>query len=106
MKLYLREELVKSDTPAPSKAGEQRGGSYVARAQIGAEADGSPKYRYFKTQEEYDEYLGHKKSAGKKLEEKVDKEHKESTEKQRHPNLLSPKDAEKTEKSIRLYVRG
>lgn len=111
MRLYLREDLVKSekksDKPAaPSHAGEQRGGTYVARAQVGAEADGSPRYRYFKTQEEYDNFLGNKKEGGKKLEEKVEKEHKESTEKQHHPNLLSPKKAEHTEKSLRLYVRG
>jgi len=113
MRLYLREDLAKSensDKPAaPSKSGEQRGGAYVARAQVGTEADGSPRYRYFKTQEEYDSFLGSKKkesSSGKKLEEKVEKEHEESTKKQHHSNLLSPKDSQKTEKSLRLFVRG
>lgn len=111
MRLYLREDLAKSASKtgkpaAPSKSGEQRGGSYVARAQVGTEADGSPRYRYFKTQEEYDHYLGSKKSAGTKLADKVEKEHKDSTDKQRHPTLLRPKKAEQTEKSIRLYVRG
>lgn len=111
MRLYLREDLIKSDakSPAPNKSGELRGGSYVARAQVGTEADGSPKYRYFKTQEEYDHYLGHKKSEGTKLGDKVEKEHEESTEKQHHANLLDrdhDRKESKVAKSIRLYVRG
>lgn len=115
MRLYLREDLVKSEaksnSPASNKSGELRGGSYVARVQIGTESDGSPKYRYFKTQEEYDNYLSHKKSSGTKLAEKVEKEHKDSTDKQHHPNLLD-RDHDRKEsktpvaKSLRLFVRG
>lgn len=117
MRLYLREDLIKSESkpgadkkPATSKSGELRGGSYVARVQVGNESDGSPKYRYFKTQEEYDHYLGNKKSEGTKLEDKVEKEHKESTKKQHHPDLLAidhdRKESKPVAKSLRLFVRG
>lgn len=128
MLLYLRNDLLKSegakagsDKPvsAASSKGEQRGGKYAARVQVGYDADGSPKYRYFKTQEEYAAYMqdakskgkhaehGHKKGSGE-LEGKVKKEHEESTKKQRG-GLLSverptPKTS-KTEKSLRLFVR-
>lgn len=140
--LYLRksllgwaeeEELSKSDKPetkagsgkpvaAKAKAGELRGGRYAARVQTGYEKDGSPKYRYFKTEEEYSSYLSDSKSEGKsparghdkgsgKLESKVKEEHEESTKKHRakqHHGLLSPDKEEKpktTAKSLRLYVR-
>ncbi len=124
MILYLREDLLKSegakagsDKPADvhSSKGEQRGGQYVARAQVGYDHDGSPKYRYFKTEEEYETYLkGKGRSEGaKKLEDKVKKEHKESTEKQKHGNKHQPASRGhallSTEKSlanpVRLFVR-
>lgn len=63
--------------------GSQKGGKYVARVQIGIEKDGSPMYRYFRSEEEYETYLknqGKSKSA-KDLEKKVKKEHEESTRK-------------------------
>jgi len=122
--LYLREELTKSkDSKDPDKPtnisggrGEQRGGKYVARVQIGYEKDGSPKYRYFESEEEYEKYLqgrGRSKAA-KELERKVKREHEESKDKHtgsivhqpasRKLGLLS-KDKEKVAKSLRLYVR-
>lgn len=123
--LFIREELLKSEhksdssKPSASTKGEQRGGDYIARIQIGYERDGSPKYRYFKSEEEYESYLssrGRSKSA-KQLEDKVKKEHKESTEKHGKAKINEPKHpvsekkkhgllaGEKTTKSLRLYVR-
>lgn len=111
MYLYLRYDLLKSESSASK--GEQRGGSYAARIQIGMAADGSPRYRYFKTEAEYSEYLKNKQSKGKNaehghqkgsgdLEQKVKKEHEESTEKQKKHGLLA---SDHAEKSLRLFVR-
>lgn len=124
MLLYLRNDLLKSkdakagsNKPVAAKTGEQRGGSYVARVQVGYEKDGSPKYRYFKTEQEYEAYLKDSKSEGKnprhghtkgsgELEDKVKKEHEESTKKQQRHGLLSAeRSSPKTEKSLRLFVR-
>lgn len=105
MRLYLRDELMKSESkdaggkgPAISHTGEQRGGSYAARTHIGYEKDGSPKYRYFKTAQEYQTFLTENKKNAKDLKEKVGGEHKESTDKHN--------ETPKTEKSLRLFLRG
>lgn len=129
--LYLRAELLnkagdkaekpktsaESGKPVPGKAsggtGEQRGGAYHARAQTGYEKDGSPKYRYFKTEEEYETYLENKNrsESSRKLEHKVKREHEDSTDKHtgqvihqpasKKPGLLAA-----TKKSLALYVRS
>lgn len=69
---YLGFELKKSK----EQTGEQLGGNYVARIQTGIEKDGSPQYRYFTTQAEYDTYLteqrAKKKGKGKKGSDKKD----------------------------------
>ncbi len=92
--LYLRKALTGWDlskAKGKTSTGEQRGGAYVARVQTGYEKDGSPKYRYFDTEQEYESYLrgaGRKKQAteqkkrGKELKEKTKKERKEETKKQ------------------------
>lgn len=106
---------------------EVRGGKYAARVQEGYEKDGSPKYRYFKTQDEYDDYL---KGAGKKkkskeskdvrgskhtdeaggqerLGKKTAKEQEESRKKQGELFTASKKkkkNVETTTKSLRLYI--
>lgn len=132
MRLFIRHDLVKSeqkgsaDSSKPVNAhdggstqsggrGEQRGGHYVARTQIGYEKDGSPKYRYFKTEEEYETYLkGKGKSPeAKKLEHKVKREHDESTDK--HTGLTVHKPAshkpgllasdKPVSKSLRLFLK-
>ncbi len=89
--LYLHPALYKA---VASGTGEQRGGDYIARVQIGYEKDNSPKYRYFKTQKEYDSYLAGKKgktkgskdkkkdSKTKDLKEKLATEHKKVKEKE------------------------
>ena len=94
--------------------GEQRGGKYVARVQVGYEKDGSPKYRYFHTEEDYETYLagkGRSKEA-KQLERKVKREHEES--KAKHTGLVVHQPASKkesggllstTRKSLPIYVR-
>ena len=120
------ESAAKAGASSKAKSGELRGGKYAARVQTGVEKDGSPKYRYFKTEEEYSSYLKDSKSEGKapthghekgsgKLEGKVKEEHEESTEKQQRHGLLagktdkskdkSDKDDKPVSKSLRLYVR-
>lgn len=128
--LYLRAELLnkaakaaKGDKPVSAASekpsalsggrGEQRGGKYVARVQVGYEKDGSPKYRYFKTEEDYENYVkgrGQSKEA-KKLERKVKREHEESTSKETGTIVHQPASKEPssllftTRKSLSLYVR-
>lgn len=125
MFLFLRPDLIKSEEKQKAGAskpvadvsggrGEQRGGKYIARVQIGYEKDGSPKYRYFHDEEEYEAFLSQrgKSKEGKKLERKVKREHEESTDKQtgrvvhqpasREPGLLAK---DKVEKGLRLFVR-
>jgi hypothetical protein len=120
--LYLSNML--SGWPDLSKGAEQtsevRGGKYAARVQEGYEKDGSPKYRYFKSQEEYDDYLKgkggkkpkkkeskKKKGGDKELDEKRKAEQKES-KKQRSLFTESAKkktkNVETTKKSLRLYI--
>lgn len=123
MRLYLRADLLKSEGAPSQKAGagkpvdtggkkgEQRGGTYVARVQNGYEKDGSPKYRYFRTEEEYESFLHNKGKSpqAKDLEDKVKKEHEASKEKTTG-HITASEDKEKKKhgllKSVRLYVRG
>ena len=133
MELYLRHDLYKGPT-APAKTaanktkpvkdaaasktvGEQRGGKYVARVQTGYDKDGSPKYKYFETQEEYKKWKeNHGKGSKRKkpdknphnLAQKVDREHRESKEKQNDTKQTAGSDPLKDNKtSVRksLYVR-
>lgn len=132
--LYLRAELLNKAGKSPKSSGdgkpktkagagtpgdvsggrgEQRGGDYVARIQVGYEKDGSPKYRYFRTEEAYEEYLkGRGRSkASQELEDKVKREHEESTDK--HSGTVVHQPASKIKpgllgaarKSLPLYVR-
>lgn len=121
MQLFLRDDLVKSHglvkpgTPKASgqnKPGEQRGGNYIARVQTGMEKDGSPKYRYFMSQEEFDSYLKGKhnkrdaKEHAKDLDTKVDREHYESKRSQDKESRSLLKRQEKVKKSLDLIVLG
>jgi hypothetical protein len=80
MLIYLKDtiEPVKKggDGSGARQLGVSRGGNYVARVQIGYEKDNSPRYRYFKTLDEYKEYLA--KVRDKKSKEKGDKKQSES----------------------------
>jgi hypothetical protein len=127
--LYLRAELLnkskdrdgkpstKADSNKPADVsggrGEQRGGAYVARVQVGYEKDGSPKYRYFKSNEDYETYLKGKGRSpeAKKLEHKVKQEHAESTDKHTGAVIHQPASKQSgllstTKKSLALYVRN
>lgn len=121
MFLYLRDDLLKSkgskEVSGPAKTvGQLREGHYVARVQVGNEKDGSPKYRYFKTSQEYETYLKSPRAkgthhvfsetvGGSDLERKTKREHKESTEKQqKRSNLLKPRKAT-VKKSLKLFVK-
>lgn len=129
--LYLRSELLNKSKAGKPKTkagagdtvqvagkefgrGAHRGGKYVARVQVGYEKDGSPKYRYFKTEEDYETYMsarGESKEA-KKLETKVKKEHRESTDKQtgrvvhQPASRALPSGLLSTKKSLSLFVRN
>lgn len=61
-RLYLREELL---IKSKAQTGEHSGGTYVARVVTGTEKDGSPQYRYFRKQSEYNEYLSRTRDAKK-----------------------------------------
>lgn len=119
--LYLSEQL--SGWPDLRKSKEQtaelRGGKYAARVQEGYEKDGSPKYRYFKTQEEYDNYLSgkskkkpkkKKKKGSKKKEELQEKQEAERKEQKKKQSILfteakkKKKEVETTKKSLHLYL--
>lgn len=95
MRIYLQNDLVKAakkkdaagrDNPQVAKQGEQRGGNYAARIQVGYDKDGSPKYKYFKTLEDRNKYLqskGDKKDSKKEdLKSKLKKEQAASKTKQ------------------------
>lgn len=103
---------------ANDTVGEEREGTYAARAQTGYEKDGSPQYRYFKTMAEYKTYLANKngsedsgedkdENSGDKLKQKMDKEQRATKRKMKKPtsskNLLVSK-KESTKKSTRLVV--
>lgn len=131
MLLFLRGDLVKSGPPKGQPKGmagdgdsvderadqggvgrgEYRSGTYRFREQDGYDEDGSPKYRYFKTEEEHEAFLerrGENKNA-QRLKDRVAKEHKESSERvaskdkddddKKKPNLLEAK------KSLPIFVR-
>lgn len=134
MRYFLSDELLGGFAKSDQQTGEQRGGKYAARVQIGIEKDGSPKYRYFESNEEYQEYLEGSGKASKKdsknkdakqLEDKVRGEQKQSKKKQERSEshkqgeerskrsmLLGgkteddkkKKDDDKAEKSLRLYL--
>jgi hypothetical protein len=124
--LYLRSDLYKGDPAKPkvSHKGEQKGGKYVARAQVGTNNDGSPKYRYFSTEKEYETYLEGRgrtpsqHAKDRELETKVKEEQKDSKKDttegpikhqpaSRSHSLLKEDKAkeEKTEKSLSLFLR-
>jgi alpha-D-ribose 1-methylphosphonate 5-triphosphate diphosphatase PhnM len=113
--LYIRHDIIKGG-PEDS-TGEHRGGAYAARVQIGVEKDGSPMYKYFKTRDEYENYLKHKaagsrKKSDSKLKEKLSEEHEKSSKHTKQSvgekNLFvkDKKDDKKVEKSLPLYIRS
>ncbi len=105
-----------------SQTSELRGGRYAARVQEGYEKDGSPKYRYFKTAAEYEEYMSGKKGKKPKkdkkhgkgkgedkdsLEQKQKEERKESKRQQRAlftEGKKKKKEVETTKKGLQLYI--
>jgi FKBP-type peptidyl-prolyl cis-trans isomerase len=95
--------------------------------QEGLEKDGSPKYRYFKTQGEYEDYMSGKKgkdaksrkkdkaevsgkaeeSGSTRLDKMREKEQKESNRKKRalfSENKKKKQEVETTKKGLRLYI--
>lgn len=85
------------------KRGDVRGGSYIKRIVTGQDKDGSPQYRYIRSQAELDAYeASQKKNKPKKdkdknkLKEKVNKEHKDS----KAAVTKKEKDKETTKKSF------
>lgn len=118
MKLFLHKALTGWDlykSKGKTATGEQRGGAYVARVQTGYEKDGSPKYRYFDTEKEYESYLqgsGRKKESKnqkKKGEELKEKTKKQSKEEKKKASKLFTAAAKKEKKKVRkslptLYI--
>lgn len=96
------------DEKGNKKRGDVRGGGYIKRVVTGTDKDGSPQYRYIRSQEALDAWEENqrknkpekKKKADKSdLSEKVGKEHKDSTDK-----IRSKEKNKKTEKS--LFVKA
>jgi len=61
-RLYLSGDSI---FKSKEQTGEHAGGTYVARVQTGVEKDGSPQYRYFRSQADYNKYLAKKRDAKK-----------------------------------------
>lgn len=61
-RLYISGENL---SKAKEQTGESLGGKYVARVQTGIEKDGSPQYRYFRSQADYNKYLAQQRDAKK-----------------------------------------
>lgn len=94
-RLYLDHKHLGFLRKSKEQTGEQQGGKYSARIQTGIEKDGSPQYRYFTSQAEYEDYLSKQRSSGdskeggkgkkkdesmkERLQSKLKKEQKESS---------------------------
>lgn len=113
MRLYLREELSKSSSSS------LRGGKYYAKIQDGWKTDGTPKYHYFYSPEEYEKYKNESSGSGnsgtKDLERKVEDEHNKgveyvhSKEDVKIPSETSPasnRDTNPKAKQERLFVES
>lgn len=98
MDLFLPTDLCKgedaSEPPSggggksqSNEQGETRGGKYAARLQTGYEKDGSPRYKYFQSFDDRDQYLASRgkskeSEGGKKLKDKLSDEKDKSKDKQ------------------------
>lgn len=97
MSLYLHKALCKG--ARGPKAGDQHGGDYLKRVQVGVDGAGNPKYRYLKTQDELAAYQAEQRQSGKdsedgnkRLKEKLESERKDSKEKTgQNPSLITRK---------------
>ena len=99
-RLYLDEDSLGFVVKSKEQTGEQQGGKYAARVQTGIEKDGSPQYRYFSTQAEYEEYLskqrkaktgtgdskGGKKDIKQRLQSKLKQEQEKSHKQAKNPS--------------------
>jgi len=65
-RLYIGEDKLGFLRKSKEQTGEHQGGTYVARVQTGTEKDGSPQYRYFRSQADYNEYLSRTRDAKQK----------------------------------------
>src|SRR4051812_31672599 len=81
------------DEKGNKKRGDVRGGEYIKRVVTGTDKDGSPQYRYIRSQEALDAWEENqrknkpgkdKKPTKNDLSDKVKKEHKDSTDKIRN----------------------
>lgn len=70
-RLYIDEDKLGFLRKSKEQTGEHQGGTYVARVQTGTEKDGSPQYRYFRSQADYNEYLSRARDAKQKGAGKV-----------------------------------
>jgi hypothetical protein len=71
-RLYIDEDRLGFLRKSAEQTGEHQGGSYVARVQTGTEKDGSPQYRYFRSQADYNDYLSRARDAKKKGKSKAE----------------------------------
>jgi len=94
MRLFLSLDIQKGGAGSGGgQSGDLRGGQYAARAVIGSEKDGTPRYKYFKTKEEYDQFLkNHPEKAKQRSPEDTQKRtEKDSKQSMKHNLLLLKK---------------
>lgn len=120
-RLYIGEDKLGFLRKSKEQTGEHQGGTYVARVQTGTEKDGSPQYRYFRSQADYNEYLsrardakqkgagktqggkkGNKPSGKERLKAKLKEEQESSSQKTRsnQANKVTSKDDDKKKRSL------
>jgi hypothetical protein len=122
-RLYIDEDRLGFLRKSAEQTGEHQGGSYVARVQTGTEKDGSPQYRYFRSQADYNDYLsrardakqkgagktqggkkGNKPSGKERLKSKLKEEQESSSKKTRsnQSNKVTSKDKDSGKKKRSL----
>ena len=106
MALFLHKALCKGKRGPQS--GTQTGGDYLKRVEVGVSSDGTPKYRYLRTQEEVNAYHSEQKQSGgekkddgkKRLKEKLEGEQKESSKQTRSKKESSKEEPKKKKESL------
>lgn len=122
-RLYIADDKLGFLRKSKEQTGEHQGGTYVARVQTGTEKDGSPQYRYFRSQADYNEYLsrardakqkgagktqggkkGNKPSGKERLKAKLKEEQESSSQKTRsnQSNKVTSKDKDSGKKKRSL----
>lgn len=96
MSLFLHKALCKGERGP--QAGSQTGGDYLKRVQVGVGADGTPKYRYLRSQDEVAAYHAEQRQSGKYKKDEGKKRLKEKLEGEQEESKAKTKGAKKEDK--------